>query len=81
LYEKYAQDMELSKQFNPLELLGQNNSLNIKYGAAHIESEKAQDTFYYDIRINKIMAPQVPGQPPLPAVNVNVASFAWEKVK
>ncbi len=81
LYEKYAQDMELTKQFNPLELLGQNNSLNIKYGAAYIESEKAQDTFYYDIRINKIMAPQAPGQPPLPAVNAKVVGFAWEKVK
>ena len=81
LYEKYAQDMELTKQFSPLELLGQNNSLNIKYGAAYIESEKAQDTFYYDIRMNKVMAAQAPGQPPLPAVNVNVAGFAWEKVK
>lgn len=81
LYERYAQDMELTKQFNPLELLGQNNALNIKYSAAYIESEKAQDTFYYDIRINKVMAAQAPGQPPLPAVNVNVAGFAWEKVK
>jgi len=81
LYEKYAQDMELTKQFNPLELLGQNNSLNIKYGAAYIESEKAQDAFYYDLRINKVMAAQLPGQPPLPAVNVNVAGFTWEKVK
>jgi len=81
LYEKYAQDMELTKQFNPLELLGQNNSLKIRYGAAHIESEKAQDTFYYDVRINKVTAPQAPGQPTLPAVNVNVAGFAWEKVK
>jgi hypothetical protein len=81
LYEKYAQDMELTKQFNPLELLGENNSLNIKYGAAYIESEKAQDAFYYDIRINKVMVAQAPGQPPLPAVNFNVAGLAWEKVK
>lgn len=81
LYEKYAQYMELGKQLNPLELLGQNNSLNIKYGAAYIESKKAQDVFYYDIRLNKIIAPPAPGQVPLPTVNVNVAGFAWEKVK
>jgi len=81
LYEKYAEDMELGRQFNPLEILGEENTKNIKYGAAYIESVKAQDTFYYDIRINKIMAPQAPGQPPLPAVNVNVAGFAWEKVR
>lgn len=81
LYEKYAEDMELRKQFNLLEILGQENTKNIKYGAAYIESVKAQDTFHYDIRINKIIAPQAPGQPPLPAVNVNVAGVAWEKVR
>ncbi|MCX7000255.1 MAG: hypothetical protein NT106_08190 [Candidatus Sumerlaeota bacterium] len=81
LYEKYAEDMELRKQFNPLEILGQENGKNIKYGAAYIESVEAQDTFYYDIRINKIMTPQVPAQLPLPAINVNVAGFSWEKVR
>ncbi len=81
LYEKYAEDMELRKQFNPLEILGQENAKNIKYAAAHIESIKAQDTFYYDIRLNKISELQAPGQPPLPRVNVNVAGFAWEKVR
>lgn len=81
LYEKYAEDMELGKQFNPLEILGQDSSRNIKYGAAYIESINAQDTFYYDIRINKIIAPQAPGQPPLPAINVNIAGFAWEKMR
>lgn len=81
LYEKYAEDMELKKQFNPLEILGQESAKNVKYGAAYIESVKAQDTFYYDIRINKIMAPQIPAQPPLPAINVNVAGASWEKVR
>ena len=81
LYEKYAEDMELTKPFNPMAILGQENAKIIKYGAAYIESIKAQDTFYYDIRINKIVTPQAPGQAPLPAVNVNVAGFAWEKVR
>ena len=81
VYVKYAQDMELTKPFNPMEVLGQDNAKNIKYGAAYIESLKARDTFYYDIRINKIVTPSTPGQPPLPAVNVNVAGFAWEKVR
>ena len=81
LYEKYAEDMELRKQFNLLKILGQENAKNIKYGAAYIESVKAQDTFYYDISINKIVAPQAPGQPPLPKVKMNVAGFAWEKVR
>lgn len=81
IYERYAEDMELTKPFNPMEVLGQDNAKNIKYGAAYIESVKAQDTFYYDIRINKIPTPQVPGQPPIPAINVNVAGFAWEKVR
>ncbi len=81
IYEKYAEDMELRKQFDPLEIIGQGNAKSIKYGAAYIESVKAQDTFYYDIRINKILAPQAPGQPPLPRANVNIAGFAWEKVR
>jgi len=81
VYLKYAEDMELTKLFNPMEVLGQENAKNIKYGAAYIESLKAQDTFYYDIRINKIVTPPAPGQPPLPAVNVIVAGFAWEKVR
>jgi len=81
LHEKYAEDMELRKQFSPLEILGQEDAKNIKYGAAYIESVKAQDTFYYNIRINKMAAPQAPGKPLLPAVNVNVAGFAWEKVR
>jgi len=81
LYEKYAGEMELTKSFNPMEALGHDNAKNIKYGAAYIESVKAQDAFYYDIRINKIPAPQVPGQPPIPAINVNVAGFGWEKVR
>lgn len=81
IYDRYAKDMELTKSFNPMEVLGQDNSKNIKYGAAYIESLRAQDTFYYDIRINKITAPQTPGQPPLPAINVNVAGLAWERVR
>jgi len=81
VYVKYAEDMELTKPFNPMEVLGQDNAKNIKYGAAYIESLKARDTFYYDIRINKNVTPSTPGQPPLPAVNVNVAGFAWEKVR
>lgn len=81
IYEKYAEDMELTKPFNPMEVLGQDNAKNIKYGAAYIESVKAQDVFYYDIRINKIIAPQAPGQSPLPTINVNVAGFAWKKVR
>ena len=81
LYEKYAKDMELGKQFNPLEILGQESNKNIKYGAAYIESDKAQDVFYYNIQINRITTPQAPGRPSLPAINVNVAGFAWEKVR
>lgn len=81
VYLKYAGEMELTKPFNPMEVLGQENAKSIKYGAAYIESLKTQDTFYYDIRINKIVTPPAPGQPPLPAVNVNVAGFAWEKVR
>ncbi len=77
LYERYADDMELQKQFNPLEILGQESAMATKYGAAHIESIAAQDTFYYDIRINRYKAPQQP----LPSVNVHVAGFAWEKVR
>jgi len=81
IYKRYAEDMELTKPFNPLEVLGQDNAKNIKYGAAYIESVKAQDIFYYDIRINKIPPPKVPGQPPIPGVNVNATGFAWEKVR
>lgn len=81
IYEKYAEDMQLTKSFNPMQALGTENAKNIKYGAAYIESVKAQDTFYYDIRINRIPGPQVSGQPPIPAINVNVAGFTWEKVR
>ncbi len=81
IYLKYAEDMELRKPVNPLEILGQEDDKNIKYGAAYIESVKAQDAFYYDIRIKKIKAPKAIGKPPMPAVNVNVAGSAWEKVR
>ena len=81
LYENYAEDMELGKQLSPLEILGKDNSKNIKYGAAYVESINAQDTFYYNICINKITAPQAPGQPPLPAINLNIAGSAWEKMR
>jgi len=81
LYENYEREMELRKQFNPLEILGQQSAINIKYGAAYIESIEALDVFYYDIRINKIIAPQAPATQALPALNVNVAGFGWEKVR
>jgi len=81
VYERYAGDMQLTRSFNPMQILGGDNSKNIKYGAAYIESVKAQDTFYYDIRVKRIVAPQVSGQPPIPAINVNVAGFTWEKVR
>lgn len=81
LYENYVEDMELGKQLSPLEILGEDNSKNIKYGAAYVESINAQDIYYYNIRINKIKAPQAPGQPPLPAINLNITKFAWEKMR
>lgn len=81
LYEMYEREMELRKQFNPLEILGQQNNVAVKYGAAFVESVEAQDVFYYDIRINKMVGTQIPTMPGLPAVGVNVAGFGWEKVR
>jgi len=81
LYKIYAENMALVKPFNPMEVLGKDNAKVIKYGAAYIESAKAQDTFYYDIRVNKTPTPQIPGKPSLPSININIAGFAWEKVR
>ncbi len=81
LYEKYAEDMELTKPFNPLVTLGTANTRDIRLQAAHIESEKAQDTFFFYIQLNKITASQVPGQPPIPGVNVSAVPSGWEKVR
>jgi len=77
LYEKYANDMELQKQFSPVEILGGHSEISIKYGAANIESVNALDTFYFNIRINEIKTPQAL----MPSVNVQVISAAWEKVR
>jgi hypothetical protein len=81
IYEDYIEKMELNKKFNPLEILGSDNSKRIKYGAANIESLNAQDTFYYNVSMNKISVQQQPGMPPVASVNVNVENFTWEKVR
>ena len=73
--------MELNKKFKPLEILGSENSKTIKYGAAIVESLNAQNTFYYNINMNKVSVQQKPGMPQVASVNVNVADFAWEKVR
>ena len=81
LYEEYLVEMELTKKFNPLEILGSESSKRIKYGAANIESLNARDTFYYNINMNKVSVQQKPGMPPATSVNVNVEGFEWEKVR
>ena len=81
IYEDYIEKMELNKKFNPLEILGSENSKRIKYGAANVESLNAQDTFYYNINMKKVSVQQKPGMQPAVAVNVNVADFAWERVR
>jgi len=81
LYEKYVEEMELNKKFNPIEILGSGESKRIKYGAAYIESLNAQDTFNYTISLNKVSVQQRPDLPPATSVNVNVENFGWEKIK
>ena len=81
IYEDYVEKMELNKKFNPLEILGSDNSKKIKYGAANIESLNARDTFYYNINLNKVSVQQKPGIPSVTSVNVKVEDFAWEKVR
>lgn len=81
LYEGYAKEMELDHPFNPIEILGQEATKKLKYGAAYIESSEALDTFFFHININKISLPPTPVQPPIPSINVNVFGFAWEKIK
>jgi len=81
LYESYAEEMQLDCPFNPREVLGQETTKELKYGAAYIESSVALDTFFFYVNINKISLPPAPGQPPLPRINVNVSGFAWEKIK
>lgn len=81
LYESYAKEMQLERPFNPIEILGQEATKEIKYGAAHIESSLVLDSFFFYVNINKISLSPAPGQPPFPGINVNVTRFGWEKVR
>ena len=81
LYERYVEEMELNKKFNPIEMLGSEQSRRIKYGAAYIESLNAQDIFNYTIGLNKVSVQQRPDLPPAISVNMNVENFGWEKIR
>jgi hypothetical protein len=81
LYESYSEKMQLEHPFNPREILGQEATKELKYGAAYIESKVGLDTFFFNINISKVSLLPVPGQPPSPGINVNVSGVAWEKIK
>ncbi|MBI5144055.1 MAG: hypothetical protein HZA30_03185 [Candidatus Omnitrophica bacterium] len=81
LYESYAEEMQLDHPFNPREILGQEATKELKYGAAYIESKGALNTFFFNISISKLSLPPAPGQPLLPGINVNIPGFAWEKIR
>jgi hypothetical protein len=81
LYESYAEEMQLDRPFNPVEILGQEATRDLKYGAAYIESSVALDIFFFYVNISKISLPPALGQAAPPRINVNVSGFAWEKIK
>lgn len=75
VYESYAEEMELGKPYNPLMLLGEENTKNFEQKAAFIESEQVTHAFLFRGVIQKSIVP-----PNQVAANVNVQSTSWEEV-
>ena len=75
VYESYAEEMELGKPYNPLMLLGEENTKNFEYKAAFIESEQLAHAFIYKGVIQKSVQP-----PNQVTANVNLQSNSWEEV-
>lgn len=75
LYESYAEEMELGKPYNPLMLLGEENSKHFECRAAFIQSEQATHAFLFKGVIQKSVLPsnQV-------TANINVQSTSWEEI-
>ena len=75
VYESYAEEIELGKPYNPLMLLGEENTKNFEQKAAFIESEQVTHAFLFRGVIQKSVLPsnQV-------AANINVQSTSWEEV-
>ncbi|MBI4487906.1 MAG: hypothetical protein HY694_02375 [Deltaproteobacteria bacterium] len=75
VYESYAEEMELGKPYNPLMLLGEENTKNFEQKAAFIESEQVTHAFLFKGVLQKSVLPsnQV-------TANVNVQSTSWEEI-
>jgi hypothetical protein len=75
VYESYAEEIELGKPYNPLMLLGEENTKNFEQRAAFIESDQVTHTFLFRGVIQKSILPsnQV-------AANLNVQSTSWEEI-
>jgi len=75
VYESYAEEMELGKPYNPLQVLADENTKNFEYKAAFIEGKELTHAFLFRGVIQKSALPT--GQV---AANVNVQSTSWEEI-
>lgn len=75
VYESYATEMQLGTPYNPLILLGEENTKNFEHKGASIESEQVTHAFLFKGVIQKVVLPsnQV-------TANVNVQSTSWEEI-
>lgn len=74
LFEAYAEKMELKKKFDPVALLGSQETASFKYYGAFIESADLTDGFVFNGKIRGIIKDNRAN------IDVNVESSVWENL-
>ena len=72
LLSNYAKIMELGKPFNPIEVLGKDDTREFKYVGAFIESESLLDAFIFHGNLVRSEAKKV---------GINIGPSRWETIK
>ncbi len=74
LYENYAEKMELKKKFDPVAILGGQETANFKFYGAFIESADLTDGFVFDGKVRRMIKDNRAN------IDVNVESSIWESL-
>lgn len=75
LYDIYAKEMKLGIPFHPLEILEGKEMAEVKYTGAYIESDNLSDQFIFRGKVQKTIRDNKP------AIDMNLDSQKWEKIK
>ena len=75
LYEDYARDMHLGKQFNPVEVLATKDTVDVQRAGAYLETSDNSYEFMFTGRLQKTIRNNQP------VVDVNLQYHPWVKKK